>query len=127
MRYSENEHAILVGQFSPNETVKIRILDLEHDLEISLINNICNESNTIPGIYLWDTKYIDTSKISTYINLLYEMTDSNNNKYYGKFVYGGYVDKLITDMLKLSDNSGTSTGSTNDIILKLVKVINARI
>jgi len=55
------------------------------------------------------------------------MTDSNNNKYYGKFVYGGYVDKLITDMLKLSDNSGTSTGSTNDIILKLVKVINARI
>lgn len=127
MRYSEKEHAVLVGQFNPKETVKIRILDLEHDLEIPLMNNICNESKTIPGIYLWDTKYIDSSKINTYTNLLYEMSDSNNNVYYGKFIFGGYVDDLMTDVLNLANSSSSSPKATNEAILKLVRIINARI
>ena len=120
MRYSDKEHAILVGQFSAGIDVTIKILDLDHDVEIPLINNICNESAIMSGVYLWNTKYIDSSKIDSYVNLLYEMKDSSGNVYYGKFIFGGYVDTKI-------DLTGITDKPTHDAILRLLNIINARI
>jgi len=120
MRYSDKEAAVLVGQFKPGSNVTIKILDIDHDLEIPLQVYKCKESKVIPGIYLWSTLNLDMSRIDDYNNLLYEMKDEHNNTYYGKFVMGGYVDKEI-DLSDITDKP------THDAMLKMLKIINARL
>ena len=120
MRYSDKEVAILVGQFKSGSKVTIKILDIDHDLEIPLQTYNCYESNVIPGIYLWNTMNLDMSRIDEFNNLLYEMKDENNNTYYGKFVMGGYVDREI-------DLSGITDAATQEAMLKMLKIINARL
>lgn len=120
MRYSGTEETILVGIFKPNSTVTIKILDIAHDDEIPLVTNVCYESDILPGVYMWSTLNIDASRIDEYNNLLYEMKDNDGNVYYGKFIIGGYVDKEI-------DLSAIQDPAAHDAILRILKIINARL
>lgn len=119
MRYSNDERAILVGQFEPNDTVTIKLLDLGENTEIPTTDNICIESDVMPGIFLWDTSKVGVNQLDNFHNVLYEMKSNDGSKYYGKFVYGGYMDKELTVLL---DNP-----ESYDAILKLLRIINGRI
>jgi len=120
MRYSENEHTILVGQFKTGVTVSIKILDLSNDAENPTTNIECRESKVMPGIYLWSTARINVAEYDGYKGLLYEMTSSEGEKYYGKFVYGGYVDDEVTFVQD-------GIVEIDPDILKILKIINARL
>jgi len=120
MRYSENEQAILVGQFAPGLSVSIKILDLSNDAEIPVTSITCRESRVMPGIYLWSTSRIDEREYDGYKNLLYEMTSSEGKKYYGKFVYGGYVD------IEASVTFNGAVKADPDV-MRMLKIINGRI
>lgn len=96
MRYSNDEDAILVGIFKPNQNVKIKVLNLQNDLVITLKTDTCLESASIPGVYRWSTTSISDDRLTSgFYNLFYEMTGDNGVKFYGKFIYGGYVDSPV--------------------------------
>jgi hypothetical protein len=120
MRYSEKEQTILVGQFKSGLNVNIKILDLANDAEIPVTNIKCRESVVMPGIYLWSTSRINIAGFDGFKNLLYEMTSSEGTKYYGKFLYGGYVDDEISVIMEENPESYKH-------IMKLLKIINGRI
>ena len=118
MRYSIGEDAILVGQFSPGSVVTIKIIVLDNDNLLVLDNINCYESTNMPGIFMWNTNNIsDTNNINGYINLLYEMTNTEDEKYYGKIVYGGYPD----------DNTDVAVEDAHAKILEWLYILNGRI
>lgn len=125
MRYSEDEATILVGQFKTGLSVSMKILDLNNDAEIPTTNISCRESKVMPGIYLWSTARIDKREYDGFKSLLYEMTSSEGDKYYGKFVYGGYPD-LISE-ITINGNSGDNSSISNEDIYKILKIINGRL
>lgn len=112
MRYSNTEETILVGIFEPGTTVNIKIIDLATDNIIKLNSDVCTPSDHIPGIYRYSTTNIDKNTVPAYANLLFCMTDVDGNVYYGKFVYGGYLD--------------TPVSCDTSEILETVQIINAR-
>lgn len=118
MRYASNEKTVLVGQLEPGKDVTIKIVNLAVDQEVTLTNNSCIESKHIPGMYLWNTSAITAGSITGYANLLYEM-HQGDEVYYGKFVYGGYVDENGN-----VDISGLITDLTE--VLETLNIINAR-
>jgi len=119
MRYSSNENTTLVGQLTPNRVVTIKIINILTDTVIPLTNNVCVESNHIPGLYLWNTSNLSIDAITGYTNLIYEMRQGTE-VYYGKFIYGGYVDKDGN-----VDISGLITDLTE--VLETLNIINARL
>jgi len=99
MRYSLNENSVLVGQFEPGSTVNIEILLLETDTLLILDDDVCAESSFMPGVFTWNTSNLsDLNNINGYVNLLYKMTSDQGDDYYGKFVFGGYVDLIDDDV-----------------------------
>jgi len=122
MRYSETEITTLVGQFSPGQTVTIKLIELSNDALVTVTSDVCVESLHIPGMYLWKTNNINDTSLIGYSNLLYEMTClEDGSKFYGKFVFGGYVDDVV--------DAADLTGPITDVeeIRQTVHVINARI
>ena len=96
MRYSLGEKSVLVGIFPPGSQVNIKIIKLESDSLLTLVNDICIESAHADGVFLWSTANIsDENNINGYLNLLYEMKSSTGQTYHGKFVYGGYPDDEV--------------------------------
>lgn len=121
MRYSELEKTVLVGQFKTGQAITIKLIELSNDNIVEISNNNCIESQHMPGIYLWSTDYIVDNSLVGYSNLLYEMTSvDDGRKYYGKFIYGGYVDKDVS--VDLSE----VLADTNEI-KNTTHIINARI
>lgn len=119
MRYSEEETTTLVGQFKPGQTVKIKLIELASDALVSVNNDICIESVHMPGMYLWKTTNITDSTLVGYTNLLYEMKCVEDGKlFYGKFVFGGYVD---------DENNFTDSVADVEEIRQTVHIINARL
>jgi len=57
----------------------------------TITNNVCTESSNISGTFLWS---MDNITSTGYKNFLYEMTNGEKS-FYGKFVYGGFVDSNI--------------------------------
>jgi len=121
MRYAIGENSTLVGQFEEGSTVHIKVLVLDTDTLLELDNDVCVESEHMPGMYIWKTSNISSNNnLIGYTNLLYEMTSEAGKKYYGKIVYAGYVEKVqLTDLSPLID-ADTS-------ISELLYLINARI
>jgi len=122
MRYSNDESTVLVGTFETGKTIKIKVLNIVTDTLVSIKNNNCVESNHIEGVYLWPTNNIENAALkSGYHNLIYCMYDDTSGKrFYGKFVYGGFVDKEVT-----FDTSGLEVDLTE--IKEITELINARI
>lgn len=118
MRYSEEEVTTLVGQFKPGKNVTIKLIELSNDSLVSISNNVCTESEHMPGMYLWKTTNINDTALVGYSNLLYEMKDEDGKVFYGKFIFGGYVD----DEMDFTD-------SIADVeeIRQTVHIINARL
>ncbi len=106
MRYSNDESAILVGLFNPGQVVTIKVVNLQTDAVIALDTSTCLESEQIPGMYRWSTTTIsDNSLTADFYNLFYEMTAEDGERFYGKFIYGGYVDKAISiDLTNMNDD-----------------------
>jgi hypothetical protein len=98
MRYSVDEENGLIGIFATGKTVTIKLLNIITDTLVDITTNVCHESTKIPGVYIWSTSNIINSKeyLDTYVNMLYEMRSDDDKVYYGKFIYGGYVEKLDT-------------------------------
>jgi len=119
MRYSKDENTVLVGQLTPNVNVTIKIIDIARDTVIGLSNDKCTESRHIPGLYLWSTNNILPDEVNGYTNLIYEMKQGTE-VYYGKFIYGGYVDKDGN-----VDISGVITDLTE--VIETLNIINARL
>jgi len=118
MRYSKNENSTLVGYFEPGASVKIDILAIDTDNKLILDDDICIESQEIPGIFLWNTRSINTSNgFDHYSNLVYKMYNTNTGEIYlGKFTMGGYIDNRFDDIdTKLNDISIT-LNKLDDII-----------
>ena len=118
MRYSKNENNTLVGYFEPGSSVKIDILAIDTDNKLILDDDICIESQEIPGIFLWNTRSINASNgFDHYSNLVYKMYNTNTGEIYlGKFAMGGYLDNRFDDIdTKLSDIS-TTLNKLDDII-----------
>lgn len=121
MRYANDEQTVLVGMFNTNSNVKIKIVNLLNDSLVNISDNICVESRHIDGAFLWTTNNIADSALSNgYYNLLYEMYDEEDNKFHGKFIYGGYVNKPVD-----IDMSALESDITE--IKQLGEIINARI
>jgi len=120
MRYAYTEETVLVGQLQPGDTVTIKIIDLATDNLITTTTTNCIESQHIAGMFMFSTINIDKNTVSSYANLLYEMTSSTGEKAYGKFIYGGYLDNPIT-----IDNSAAT--ADHAFITDLLELINARI
>lgn len=95
MRYAKEEQAILVGKFKPGSIVTIKLIELSNDNLVEVTNNICVESEHLPGIFLWSTSDIADDSLVGYSNLLYLMSDETGKEFIGKFVYGGYTDNGI--------------------------------
>ena len=68
MRYSETEITTLVGQFSPGQTVTIKLIELSNDALVTVTSDVCVESLHIPGMYLWKTNNMPDSQV--YINAI---------------------------------------------------------
>ena len=92
MRYGKDEQVILVGKFKPGSTVTIKLIELSNDNLVEVTNNICVESDHLPGVYLWSTSDISDDSLVGYSNILYLMSDDTGKEFIGKFVYGGYID-----------------------------------
>ena len=92
MRYSSSESTTLAGKFTPGSSVTIKVVNIDTDSLLTVTSNVCNESIHIPGLFLFSTNKINSS-LQPFTNCAYEMTDGTNI-FYGKFVYGGYVDQL---------------------------------
>ena len=92
MRYNSNETTAVAGKLPTGGSVTIKVVLLETDTIVDVSSNVCNESQHIEGMYIWDTSNILTKSG----HMLYEMTDGTN-KAYGKLVYGGYVDDIVTN------------------------------
>lgn len=118
MRYSSSEKTVLVGQLTPGRVVSIKIINLLTDTLIDISNSTCVESEHIPGLYLWSTNDITPGGVTGFTNLLYEMKQGDE-VYYGKFVYGGYVDEDGN-----VDVSGIITDLTE--VIETLNIINAR-
>ena len=97
MRYNFDENSILAGMLPPGGTVTIKIIRMDTDELLELNNDTCQESQHIPGVYLWDTNNI-TTQITDYVNCLYIMTDGDKN-FYGKFVIGNTLSTNQTNKL----------------------------
>jgi len=96
MRYSKTEITTLVGNFKPNSIVTIKLIDSNTDTLVNLTSSTCTESRHIPGVYLWKTDKISDSNLkNVFHNLVYEMSSNDGKKFYGKFIYSGYVDKNV--------------------------------
>jgi len=121
MRYSKNEHVVVVGVLPANSVVKIKIINVANDALLSLTDDNCVESTHIEGVYLWSTVNIANSEdITTYTNLVAQMyVVGGDAKHYAKFVIGGYVDDDI-----VVDLAGSGFDSTE--ILDILNIINAR-
>jgi hypothetical protein len=89
MRYSNSESTCLLGNFPSGGSVTIKIIDLSTDNLETLTSDVCVESSNIAGLYKFDLDLNMTN--SGYKNFAYEMFDGDN-RFRGKFVYGGYVD-----------------------------------
>jgi hypothetical protein len=94
MRYSNTENTWLLGNFPSGGTVTIKIINLSTDNLETLVSNTCTESAEIDGLYKFDVDVNMTN--SGYKNFAYEMFDGDN-RFRGKFVYGGYVDNITDD------------------------------
>jgi hypothetical protein len=96
MRYAADEENIIVGIFPTNSSVTIKLINLITDAEVALINNGCAESLVVEGIYRWSTNNIINNEnyLYDYVNLLAVMSDTNGNKDYSKFIYGGFPDTI---------------------------------
>ena len=105
MRYSTTEDTVLVAILRSGLTATIKIIDLINDNVISISSNACTESEHIPGIFRWNTNNIDDPALTDgFYNLFYEITSSDSKKFYGKFLYGGYVDKdVVVDLSEITD------------------------
>lgn len=120
MRYNTarfGETIYLLGEFLSSlalGTVTIRIIDLSTNTLVTLSNNQCAEvpnssygvADTFPGFstYSWPTSNITTSSL-VYTQYLYAMEDTSTGRIQkGKFVVGGYPDKLdehVSDIVAL--------------------------
>lgn len=117
MRYSETEQTVLVGQFKPNQTVRIKIIELATDNLVDVDTDVCIESKHMSGMYLWKTSNIKPNAVSGYSNLLYEMKTVEDGKvFYGKFVFGGYPDDSVDVNLDEVVELATEINDTVDII-----------
>jgi len=94
MRYSASENTTLVGLFDPGLTVTIQILNLDTNTIVNVSDSSCTES-AIPGVYIWNTANI--TDVLDNANLLYVMTTNTGKTFYGKFTYGGVIDKIAND------------------------------
>jgi hypothetical protein len=96
MRYAADEENIIVGIFPTNSSVTIKLINLITDTEVALTNYNCVESIVEEGIYRWSTNNIvnNESYLYDYVNLLAVMFDTNGNKDYSKFIYGGFPDTV---------------------------------
>jgi len=121
MRYALGENSVLVGQFSPGDTVTIKLVVLDNDTLLTLTTNACVESQHIPGLFIWKTVNIaTTNNLVGYTNILYEMVSGTGKKYYGKIVYAGYVENYTPVNLQPLIDADTT-------ITDIVNIINARI
>jgi len=96
MRYINTEHTILAGFFDSGKDVTIKVIKLSSDSIVTTTTPICRESQHIAGVYLWNTSNMIID-ITTFTDFVYEMTDGTK-KFFGKFVLGGYTDKVLTDV-----------------------------
>ena len=99
MRYKLSEDIILAGKLAPGATVTVKVLDLATDTFVSLSTSSCSESSKIAGLYLWSTSNIAIA-VTGYKNCYYEMTDGINFVS-GKFVYGGYIEDMDTQLTNI--------------------------
>jgi len=120
MRYKLSEDIILAGKLTVGATVTIKILDLATDTFIALTSNSCTESSNIPGLYLWSTNNITTT-VTGYKNCYYEMTD-NSNTISGKFVYGGYIEDMDTQLDGMDSKLDSIDTQLDDVDTQLASV-----
>ena len=118
MRYSKSEDSTLVGYFKPGSSVKIDILAIDTDNKLILDDDICIESQEVPGIFLWNTRSINASNsFHHYSNMLYKMYDTDTDEIYlGKFIMGGYVDDRFNEISNTLDEINTKLNKLDDII-----------
>lgn len=121
MRYAIGENSVLVGEFPPGSTVRIKILILENDNLLTLNTDVCLESSKLPGIYTWKTSNINiNNNINGLVNLLFVMTSEIGQKYYGKILYaanfGTGSDVDLTPVIEMGNE-----------IIDIANIINARI
>jgi hypothetical protein len=113
MRYSIEEKTVLAGQFDGGVSVSIVIVNIDTDTPLSLVTNVCLESDHIPGLFLFDTTNISTV-LTQYTSCAYYMTDGSKN-FYGKFSLGGYIDENVK-----VDNNAIADAVWNKLLIDMV-------
>lgn len=97
MRYAKYENVNLMGFLTPNSNVTIKVVALSNDSEtlLELNDNVCIESEHIPGVYRWSTVDL-TNAIIGYTELIYimENTDNEEDVYSSKIALSGSYDNL---------------------------------
>jgi len=98
MRYKNGEYTTLIGNLLPGRDVTITLIDIREDTLLDILTHECHESAHIPGAYLWDTSnLVSAPSGEDHINCMYQMTDGNDI-FQGKFVIGGYLDEIATQV-----------------------------
>jgi hypothetical protein len=109
MRYTNKENTVLAGKLPAGNTVTIKIIDMETDTPVILTSDVCNESSSIPGIYLFNLEG-NMNKPNEMKNYLYVMSDGNS-QFMGKFVYGGELQDNIRDILDVESGNWEILGT----------------
>ncbi len=119
MRYSNDEQTVLVGIMKPGVDVTIKVMDLISGNLINITTDACPETQ-LEGVYRWPTSNIDDEALADgFYNLFYEMVGSDGKKFYGKFLYGGYVDKDVVVDLGEMDDDHKEIQETLDVLVAL--------
>ena len=102
----------LLGYLTPNTNVKIKIVDVKEDIVVSVQTDVCIESTSMAGLYIFNTnlininslndKYKTTGPESTYesLELAYIMKNELGETYGGKVV----IDNDLRILIKMNDS-----------------------
>ena len=97
----------LLGYLSPSTNVVITLVDVKLDVIIHTTSNVCQESTSLPGLYIFNTNNIDITLLddvykTTGLNnnhesleIAYVMTNELGEKYGGKIVIDNDLRLLI--------------------------------
>lgn len=102
----------LLGYLTPNTNVKIKIIDVKEDIIVTVQTDVCVESTSLPGLYIFNTNLIDITTLddkyktsgidSNYesLELAYIMKNELGETYGGKVV----IDNDLRILIKMNDS-----------------------
>jgi len=111
MRYkSDNETPWVVGELASNQTVYLTLYDLSDGSEVTIQDSGCTEILST-GFYKWSSSI--TTPPTTFKQYLYIMSGvTNEDRYAGKYIFGGYPDDVFPSGDIISHGDDTWAGET---------------